>query len=944
MATLSPALLTKLKTNLKLSVERLKLVHGKKMAQNKAAAREIGDLLRQGKRESARIRVENIIREDYFMEALEIMEIYCDVLLTRFGLIESLRRLDPAIEEAVHTVIYAAPRLADIRELMVIRDILIVKFGKDVGVLASENRYETVSTKIVTKLQLQTPPLSLVQSYLIQIAKQYGVPYDPDPVDDGLDEFGTDAVLLTEPNLVGLPTQTPSESAPTSSPAALSAPTRGAAAGQSKPAVTAKQTSGPTYPFNSAGSFEIGPAVGAGMPGARPGSGAGAGEYGGYSGGSTTGGSDPDYESLLRHRLTPIPPVIMSDGAGGTVYGTPLPMSMTMQQHQHFMMQQQMMMAGGATPHLGSLMPSYAATGVPFQSARPFGSPAGMNESLHPTMYQMEPMGHTSNPVSGVEEWRTVMQRSDMVKGTNKETSEVSQVIAEQDSTPPPPGVQSNSVAVQELRRRKHNPSDASQSSSTSAALTPCEATMEPVQANCPTTSPTLPAHFSVLFILHISVWLAAVSYLLFTRDPVTKFGSKTGRKECQGSGAEKLMERFGVFGASVLAVSRTVSSALLLLFLSALPSTATGRDTVPMLSLYLSSIAAIFSISASAPWRHLLFVFSIAGHASVVKAVARFMDGQFWGMATWIRVPVKFGLVVSWSGWHVGFFLHIVGIISHERYENTVVVADVVARIVLPLLILVTYTNQQSGALDEPRAQNEITMEDKIGTAMDGLLRSASIPKQVLEAFEAGDNAPKWSIRTHDTAAVVIVRIANYAVLEAKLESKGIESFFAKFKAVYASLGAERGVISIDVNPGTWAAVAGYCVGEVKEMSPSYAVDFAVELMNKMKETKVIMGAKGEMATSIELVIGVTTGSITVGETEGRVCAAGPPLDNACLAVQMTKHCGIFVDESTFEAIKDNPKFRMSGPEIIERKGDRAMTTYHVDLRLTTEEIEVLP
>ncbi|KXS22534.1 DUF292-domain-containing protein [Gonapodya prolifera JEL478] len=200
--SLSPAHLTKLKTNLKLSIERLKLLHSKKTSQTKAAAREIGELLRQGKRESARIRVENIIREDYLMEALEIMEIYCDVLLTRFGLIESLRRLDPAIEEAVHTVIYAAPRLADVRELMVIRDLLIVKFGKDVGILASENRYETVSSKIVTKLQLQTPPLSLVQSYLIQIAKQYNIPFEPDPI-DAIEEFdfGDVAGDLTPPNM-----------------------------------------------------------------------------------------------------------------------------------------------------------------------------------------------------------------------------------------------------------------------------------------------------------------------------------------------------------------------------------------------------------------------------------------------------------------------------------------------------------------------------------------------------------------------------------------------------------------------------------------------------------------------------------------------------------------------------------------------------------------------
>jgi len=35
--------------------------------------------------------VEHIIREDYLVEALEIIEMLCDLLLARFGLIEKMR-------------------------------------------------------------------------------------------------------------------------------------------------------------------------------------------------------------------------------------------------------------------------------------------------------------------------------------------------------------------------------------------------------------------------------------------------------------------------------------------------------------------------------------------------------------------------------------------------------------------------------------------------------------------------------------------------------------------------------------------------------------------------------------------------------------------------------------------------------------------------------------
>lgn len=41
-----------------------------------------------GKDERARIRVEHIIREDYMVEAMEVLELYCELLISRLGLIQ----------------------------------------------------------------------------------------------------------------------------------------------------------------------------------------------------------------------------------------------------------------------------------------------------------------------------------------------------------------------------------------------------------------------------------------------------------------------------------------------------------------------------------------------------------------------------------------------------------------------------------------------------------------------------------------------------------------------------------------------------------------------------------------------------------------------------------------------------------------------------------------
>lgn len=54
----------------------------------KVSRRQMAQLLEQGKEESARIRVENIIRQDISVELMEILELYCELLLARIGMME----------------------------------------------------------------------------------------------------------------------------------------------------------------------------------------------------------------------------------------------------------------------------------------------------------------------------------------------------------------------------------------------------------------------------------------------------------------------------------------------------------------------------------------------------------------------------------------------------------------------------------------------------------------------------------------------------------------------------------------------------------------------------------------------------------------------------------------------------------------------------------------
>ncbi|XP_028931819.1 IST1 homolog isoform X3 [Ornithorhynchus anatinus] len=187
----------RLRVNLRLVINRLKLLEKKKTELAQKARKEIADYLAAGKDERARIRVEHIIREDYLVEAMEILELYCDLLLARFGLIQSMKELDSGLAESVSTLIWAAPRLqSEVAELKIVADQLCAKYSKEYGKLCRTNQIGTVNDRLMHKLSVEAPPKILVERYLIEIAKNYNVPYEPDSVVMAEAPVGVEADLI----------------------------------------------------------------------------------------------------------------------------------------------------------------------------------------------------------------------------------------------------------------------------------------------------------------------------------------------------------------------------------------------------------------------------------------------------------------------------------------------------------------------------------------------------------------------------------------------------------------------------------------------------------------------------------------------------------------------------------------------------------------------------
>ncbi|RZC42822.1 Ist1 domain containing protein, partial [Asbolus verrucosus] len=173
---------TKLKTNLHLAIARLKLLKKKKTELTQKLRREIAEFISTGKIEREKVRVQYIIREDYLVEAMEIVEMYCNLLLAQFDLITNIKELDDGISEAVSSLIWVAPRLqSDCQELKVIADLLTAKYGHNYAEACRVESIETINEKLKHKLSIQSPAKLLIEKYIMEIADWYIIPYEPDP-------------------------------------------------------------------------------------------------------------------------------------------------------------------------------------------------------------------------------------------------------------------------------------------------------------------------------------------------------------------------------------------------------------------------------------------------------------------------------------------------------------------------------------------------------------------------------------------------------------------------------------------------------------------------------------------------------------------------------------------------------------------------------------------
>jgi len=163
----------KCKTALRLCVGRIKLLQNKKRTALASLRREIADLLRARKYDSARVRVEAVLREEALLDAFEVLHLHCDLLIVRVPLIDSSTDLPDDLRAPVATVTYAARRTTELPELHQIASQFAGKYGREYVAACADDATAAacgVSPEAMAKLSTAPPPNGVKVAKLREIA------------------------------------------------------------------------------------------------------------------------------------------------------------------------------------------------------------------------------------------------------------------------------------------------------------------------------------------------------------------------------------------------------------------------------------------------------------------------------------------------------------------------------------------------------------------------------------------------------------------------------------------------------------------------------------------------------------------------------------------------------------------------------------------------------
>jgi len=179
----------KCKTSLRMAVARIKLLRNRKEVQVRQMRREVAQLLEANQDMTARIRVEHVIREEKFMQAYDLIEVYCELIVARLSIIDSQKTCPIDLKEAVASVVFASMRCSDVTELADVRKHFKSKYGKEFEAAALEVRPDSgVNRLVIEKLSAGAPDIQTKIKTLSSIAEEHNIKWEPKAFEEKLQQ------------------------------------------------------------------------------------------------------------------------------------------------------------------------------------------------------------------------------------------------------------------------------------------------------------------------------------------------------------------------------------------------------------------------------------------------------------------------------------------------------------------------------------------------------------------------------------------------------------------------------------------------------------------------------------------------------------------------------------------------------------------------------------
>ncbi|KAJ1434564.1 Vacuolar protein sorting-associated protein Ist1 [Sesbania bispinosa] len=152
---------------------RLRLLKNKRQAIVRQLRKDLAELIQSGHEEAAINRVEQLLEDESLVAAYELLDQFCEFILTQFSYIRRNKDCPNDINEAVSSLIFASARCGDLPELCAIRKLFGKRYGEKFATTAVElSPGNLVNKQLKENLSGKSVPDDLKYRVVDEIARE----------------------------------------------------------------------------------------------------------------------------------------------------------------------------------------------------------------------------------------------------------------------------------------------------------------------------------------------------------------------------------------------------------------------------------------------------------------------------------------------------------------------------------------------------------------------------------------------------------------------------------------------------------------------------------------------------------------------------------------------------------------------------------------------------